>query len=235
MNIQVISSGSKGNCYIVDDDKTRIMLECGIRYNAILKGCNYDINISGCLVSHAHVDHSLAIQNLLNNGIPVYTSAEVYKALKINDYLAKEVNAGQQFKIGTFIIIPFDLQHVNSDGSPCKNFGYLIYSTATKDKLLFATDTAYIHNQFKGLTDIMIETNYIEKDFTFSSDKDVAMVEKRRFASHMSLETALDFLKHTDLSTVNQIYAIHLSEGKANKKYIEEKLQEATGKLIVVC
>lgn len=165
-------------------------------------------------------------------GIDIYTSEETAKEIGILGYGVHCLESGKQYKIGTFLIVPFDLVHYHTNGEPCKNFGYLIFSTVTKEKLLFATDTAYIHNRFNGLNYIMIETNY--SDDMVNTDN-VACVEKRRYISHQSVETAIEFLKANDLSKVEKIYAIHLSREKADIKGIKEKLQIATGKEIVIC
>ena len=37
-------------------------------------------------------------------------------------------------EIGTFIIKPFKVKHLNSDLTECNNYGYLIYSKVTKNK-----------------------------------------------------------------------------------------------------
>lgn len=55
MEIKVIASGSSGNCYVIKDGVTTILLECGVKYDRILKGVDYIIaNVSGCLLSHSH-------------------------------------------------------------------------------------------------------------------------------------------------------------------------------------
>ena len=38
MQIDVLASGSKGNCYRVSDGKTSLLLEAGIAFSAILVG-----------------------------------------------------------------------------------------------------------------------------------------------------------------------------------------------------
>ena len=168
----------------------------------------------------------------MNYGIDIYTSETTANEIGIEGYGVHCLESAKQYQIGTLLIIPFDLVHYHNNGDECKNFGYLIYSKVTKEKLLFATDTAYIHNRFKGLTHIMIETNYISD---FVNEEQISAVEKRRYMSHQSLETAIEFLKATDLSKVEVIYAIHLSHDKTDKNVIKQRLQEVTGKLVIIC
>lgn len=233
MEIKVLASGSDGNCYIVSDGKTKIMLECGIKYDSIQKALNYNLSdISACLISHAHSDHSLSCDKIFKAGIDLYMGNETAAAIKNNKFIFNDISDKQQFEVGTFIIIPFENYHLNSDGSGCECFGFLIYSQETDENLLFATDTAFILNRFKNLDYIMIEVNYI--DDLIDADG-VQEMEKRRLKSHMSLNTAIDFLKATDLSKVKQIYALHLSKDRCDAKAVLKALQMVTGKEVIVC
>lgn len=55
LDIKALASGSTGNCYIVDDGVTKIMIECGIPTKQIKKGCGYRTHeIGACLISHEH-------------------------------------------------------------------------------------------------------------------------------------------------------------------------------------
>ena len=55
MEIKVLASGSKGNAYMVSDGNTKLLLECGIKYKDIQKGCGFRLSeIKACLISHEH-------------------------------------------------------------------------------------------------------------------------------------------------------------------------------------
>jgi phosphoribosyl 1,2-cyclic phosphodiesterase len=55
IEIETLASGSTGNCYIVSDGKTKIMIECGITIKKIREKWGFKIHeISGCLISHEH-------------------------------------------------------------------------------------------------------------------------------------------------------------------------------------
>lgn len=62
MDIQVLASSSKGNCYRVSNGSTPLLLECGIRFKEIQQKLNFRLSeIAGCLVSHEHQDHCKAV------------------------------------------------------------------------------------------------------------------------------------------------------------------------------
>ena len=233
MDIKVIASGSSGNCYLIGDGKTKILLECGIPYKRILKGVDYNISdISACLLSHSHKDHSFACKDIFNAGIDLYMAFDTADEIKDKGFLAKMITPMLQFTVGTFTIMPFENHHCNSDGSPCTCLGFLIYSNITAEKLMFSTDTAYISNQFKGLDYILLEVNYIAD---MLNEYGIDEVEKRRFNSHQSLETAVAFLENTDKSKLKMVYAIHLSKDRCKRETVLNALQNAigTGEVIV--
>jgi len=55
MKINIISSGSHGNAYIISDYKTKLLLDCGIPYKKIQIGGDFKLHeLSACLISHEH-------------------------------------------------------------------------------------------------------------------------------------------------------------------------------------
>jgi len=55
IEITPLASGSSGNCYRISDGKTSLLLEAGIPYKQIQKGCGFRLSeIKACLISHEH-------------------------------------------------------------------------------------------------------------------------------------------------------------------------------------
>lgn len=55
IDIKTLASGSSGNCYIIDDGSTKLMIECGLPINQIKKKGGFCVHeMSGCLISHEH-------------------------------------------------------------------------------------------------------------------------------------------------------------------------------------
>lgn len=232
MRIKILATGSKGNCYYVSDGVTGLLIECGIRYTDIMRGLNYNVgNIGAVIVSHAHKDHSLCAAEMAEMGFEMLMPAETSAALGLEYHpcVALAVQS-KQYNVGTFGIVPFPLVHCSTDGSECPCYGYLIASSATREKLLFATDTAYIKNRFRGLTHVMLEVNYIGG---MVDHEGIPEVEKRRLKSHMSLETAVQFLESTDRSALKAIYAIHGSETRSDRDEVYRTLAPYAGNIVV--
>lgn len=234
MNINVLASGSGGNCYHISDGKTQILLEAGINIKKIQALLSFGLSsIDAVLLSHAHKDHSLSIHEIAERyGVNCYLHKDTANTLDFKGYRAKTIIHAEQFQIKTLVVVSFELPHINVDASPCANLGYLIYSTITKETLFFATDCMYIKNSFPPCDYYLIECNYTED---IENSQAISVVENRRYHSHMSLNTALDFLKHQDLRKCKKIYAIHLSDAMCNEKEIYNKLTQVTKKDVIIC
>lgn len=233
MNIKVLGSGSRGNAYVLDDGKTRILLEAGVPTKTLMEGVNFNLHeIKGVLITHKHGDHCITAPELARRGQKIWLNQETQSKLNLPSNCVNLIGDMQQFAIGTYLIRPFAVKHINTmDGDDCENYGFLIYSLVTKERLLYATDCMYINPQFKGLNYIMIEVNY---DDDVENDSPVEAVEKRRLISHMSLETAIKFLESNDLSEVKKIIAIHLSDNRTIAEDVLKALRRATGKSVVI-
>ena len=44
MELKILGSSSKGNCYILDNGKEALVIECGISFNEVQKAVNFDIS-----------------------------------------------------------------------------------------------------------------------------------------------------------------------------------------------
>ena len=103
-------------------------------------------------------------------------------------------------------------------------------------KVLFATDTYYIRYKFTGLTHIIVECNYSMKilNENIASGRVPKLMKKRLMRSHFSLENVKDFLKANDLSKVEEIWLLHLSDNNSDEDLFKREIQALTGKLVIV-
>ena len=225
MEINVVASGSRGNCYIISDGKCKLMLDCGIPYPDIQEACGFNLvdEISGVLVTHEHSDHIKAAKHLMKNAVNVYASQGTFDAAHLSGHRAKVLMSLHPTHIGTFTVLPFEVEHDAEEP-----LGFLIYSEATKERLLYFTDTYYLKYQFRQL-------NYIMGECNFSTEIAEEHIRKghmrpellaRLHKSHMTLEHFLDFLKANDMSGVRLIYLLHLSDANSNEAAFISKVKE---------
>lgn len=232
MDIKVLASGSKGNCYLIDDGSTSLLLECGIPIKRIREGLKFGLtDAAACLISHEHKDHSKAVEDVLRAGVDIYTSGGTIEALGLNGHRLHPVKDRQTFEVGSWVIRAFQTQH-----DCAEPLGFLLHSKATGERLVFATDTYYVKYRFPRLTHIMIECNYAS-DILYRNVENgsVPMVLKNRLlTSHFSLDNVKEFLKANDLSKVQEIWLLHLSDGNSDAERFKREIMELTGKPVYI-
>lgn len=229
LDINALASSSKGNCYIVDNGGTQIMLDCGIRWDKVKQLLNFKTsNIEACLISHSHGDHVCGLNGLIKSGIDVYLSQQTILETGVTGHRIHMVDPLKQFIINEWTILPFELQH------DVMNVGYLL-SDGNK-KIVYITDSYFCRYKFSGLTHILIECNYDQATLDRNVENGFIpeAMKNRLIRSHFSLENVVEFLKANDLSKVEQIIVLHLSSGNANEKLIKETIQQVTGKYVVI-
>ncbi len=231
IQIKTLATGSTGNCYWITDGSTPLLLECGISFKNIQKTLNFKTSdIAGVLVTHEHKDHCKAVREVADRGLDIYMSPGTKKAIGIDHHRIKAVENKKQFKLGTWTILPFDTEHDTAEP-----FGFLL-ANQEGDKLLFLTDTYYCRYKFKGITHLMVECNYSMKilDENVVTGRIHEGLKRRVMQSHFSLENLLEFLKANDLSRVQEIHLLHLSDTNSNEEEFKRAVQAATGKLVYV-
>ena len=71
MNIKVFASGSGGNCMLLSERDTHILIDAGIsmrRLQQSLRANDLEIDdIGGVLITHEHSDHVSGLKMLLKN------------------------------------------------------------------------------------------------------------------------------------------------------------------------
>lgn len=229
--IETLATGSKGNCYYITDGTTPLLLECGIKFKEVQRLLNFKTSgIKGCLLTHEHKDHCGGIKDVMKAGIDCFMSAGTKEAIGIQHHRMKTIKAKEQFTLGTWTILPFDVQHDVSEP-----YGYLLVNQAG-EKLLFATDTYYIKYKFKGLTHIMVECNYSMDVLNDNIEAGTVpkVMKKRLLHSHFSLENVKEFFKANDLSKVEEIWLLHLSDNNSDEALFKKEIMELTGKVVYV-
>lgn len=233
MEVKVIASGSSGNAYRISDGKTQLLLDAGIPLKRIAQALDFRVrDLAGCFVTHSHGDHSKAAKELAKAGIDVYTSQGTLDACALSGHRFKPVKALKELRVGTFTVLPFDVQH----DAP-EPLGFLFSSNHSGEKLLYFTDTYYIKYRFSGLTHIMGECNY-SMDIVQKSVENGYIprdLVPRLIKSHMSLEHFLELLRANDLSRVREIYLLHLSQNNSDENRFKEAVQRLTGTAVYVC
>lgn len=231
MDLICLGSSSSGNCYILQNQNEALVIEAGVSLKDVKKAVDFNVSkIVGCLVSHEHSDHAKYVKDFLKARINVRMSEGTLRNVKYDesDFLPLFAESGKKFKIGGFTVLPFDVKH-----DAAEPLGFLIKHPEI-GVLLFVTDSYFIPYTFAGLTNIMIEANYrldlLQQNI--DAGRIPAALRTRTLESHMSIDTCRDALLANDLSKVNNIILLHLSDGNSNAEEFKEDIRLATGKRV---
>lgn len=226
MELTVINSGSKANCYVLQNEAEALIIECGCPVQEALLALKFNSKkVVGCIITHRHLDHMRYVEDFLNY-FPCYCSQGT-----IDDFTfrySRRPIALQPLKtvnLGGFSVRPFDVQH----DAP-EPFGFLIKHDEI-GTLMFATDTYYIKYKFEGLTKIMVECNYDLELLRDNVRHEIVPfpLEQRTLQSHMSLEHCKQMLQATDLRDVTDIVLLHLSANNAEPQRFKKEIELLTG------
>lgn len=236
MKLTVIGSRSDGNAYVLQNAGVALLLEAGLPFKKTLAALDYRLDkVVGCLVSHEHKDHAEFVSEYLDNGIPVFASSGTTQGMNERWVTSRkppiviDKDAAGRYNpisLGNFTIVAFRTIHSTQEPT-----GFYIHHPEM-GCVLFATDTGYLPDRFAGLTHVMIEANY-DRDILDRRYWDGA-ITKRRYdhvrRGHMCIDTTIEALRANDISRVNNIVLLHLSEEHADPERFKRMVVEATGK-----
>ena len=240
MKIQVLGTGSSGNCYKVEIGTATLLLECGLPYKVIQRKLNFKVSdIDACLLSHEHMDHAKAIKDLIKAGVDCYMTKGTAEALEVSGhrvntfYRSPDRQWQYNFKIlRDLIILPFEAVH-----DVAEPVSFYIKSKKNDESLVFVTDTAYLKYKIPDCDCLMIECNYVKEKLDKSARfGNINLALRNRIVkNHLSLENLVEALKASDLKSCKKIYLLHLSDSNSDEELIKRTIQETTGIEVVVC
>lgn len=226
ITIENLGSGSSGNAYIVKNENTTILLECGLPYNVLIQKIYTSTGrlvteLDGIVVTHKHEDHILSLQRL-SEYTKVFASESVIDK-KRSKWL--KIEPLKSFYIDTIYLYPINVNHGET---PC-----LAFILKDKDScIFFGTDFNLMTWNLKNIpfTEIFIECNYCEeliKEKLSNEEEKEHMKVYRQINSHMSLENCIHHLQNMNLSKCKKITLIHLSDSFGNITLMKDKVFNA--------
>lgn len=229
MKLHILGSNSLGNCYILETNTEALIIEAGVRMSNVKKALKWQMRkVVGAVITHEHNDHSEYVTEMAASGVLVLALEEVFKSHDINGKpFTKAIQPRKGYKVGGFRILAVPVKH----DVPCLGF---VIEHSDMGKLLFITDTITFDYSIPGLNHIMIEANYAD-DIVQDNIASGAMPEAMRprlLSSHMEIEQTKAILAENDLSQVDNIVLIHLSDGNSDEERFVREIKELTGKVV---
>ena len=170
MRVSILASGSSGNITLLETQRTRLLVDCGLGKRetlARLAAIELSVDrIDGILITHEHSDHCSGLPQMLGLWkAPLYVTEPTMDALHraLPDRLAKRlrgletIQSGQHFSVGDIDVHAFQIPHDAADP-----IGFTFRTNGTKMALV--TDLGYMPELVKvHLRDadcLLLESNH---------------------------------------------------------------------------
>lgn len=231
-----LASGSKGNSIFIGTKNTRVLIDAGISYAALLKRLN-EINvdiqtIQAVLITHEHVDHIRGLDVLCHNlNIPVLANLETAKGIA-QVFPArprfKIFTTGESFVFGDLEIHPFGIPHDTLEP--------VAFTLKTETlKLGFCADIGHVTPVVKralALCDYLyLEANHQPSMVHASHRPQIykqRVLSKQGHLSNVDCAALLEYLAHPQLK---HVHLAHLSSECNSPELALKIVQEALDKV----
>ena len=229
MKFTMFASGSKGNSFLAESRKTKILIDCGTT-RKYLKNCMDAVHVSvsdldAVVITHAHSDHV--------SQIAMFKDCRIYSPVKLPDISAEIVRPGMDIEIGDMILSPLALSHDASNTT-----GYIL--KCQNEQLDYVTDTGYLNSAYypalKNADYIIMESNH---DISMLMESRRPQYVKSRICSdygHLCNEDCARILDQIVTERTQSIILAHISQEAntcekalaVNREYL---LKQHAGKL----
>ena len=217
MRICIFASGSGGNCLLLSDGSTHVLVDAGIsmrRIEASLREADIAMSdITGVLITHEHSDHISGLKMLLKyHHLPVYAPHTVANRMRGMlpdvDGSLNIIEVGTVFELGSLRVRAF---HTPLDTD--ESVGYRFSGTGS---FAIATDMGHVTDEvLDGLTGaetVLIESNH---DIDMLSYGPYPVYLKRRILSdrgHLSNKDCAVLARNLAENGTTRIILGHLSK-----------------------
>ena len=165
MRICIFASGSGGNCLLLSDGSTHVLVDAGIsmrRIEASLREAGIAMSdITGVLITHEHSDHISGLKMLLKyHHLPVYAPHTVANHMRGMlpdiDGSLNIIEVGSVFELGSLRVRAFHTPHDTDE-----SVGYRFSGTSS---FAIATDMGHVTDEvldgLRGAETVLIESNH---------------------------------------------------------------------------
>ena len=185
MKVVVFASGSGGNCLLLSDADTHLLIDAGIslrRIEASLSRAGLTMNdITGVLITHEHADHIYGLRTLLRRfPRPIYAPHTV--AARLGGMLPEAIEqlrvipVGEGFAVGGLRVKAFHTPHDTDESVGYRVEGAGCFALATD----MGEVTEEVLEGLMGADTVLIESNH---DLAMLLDGPYPAVLKRRILS----------------------------------------------------
>ena len=232
MRFASLGSGSKGNCLIVEEKNTRLLLDCGFSTKEIIArlfrlGIQSNM-LDGIIITHEHADHISGVERFARKfDLPVWLTYGTLRAAKETFSTLSKINiidSHQAFSVSDIDIQPYPVPH---DAQEPVQF---IFSNGSV-KLGVLTDTGcsttHIETILNRCHGLVLECNH---DATLLANSKYPKSLKQRVGGrlgHLENASSAMLLSKLDCSLLQHLIAAHLSEANNTPQLAQSALSGA--------
>lgn len=206
MEYHILASGSKGNCTVISDGETTIVIDAGTTDRHLKKSfLDIDVNykdIDAVLITHTHGDHI--------GRINLFKDTQFFTPEFLGDKFSQtRLNGEDSFKINSLKISTIPLSHDKG-----LTLGYIIES---KDKkLVYVTDTGYFkdsHLEIIGNADYYILESNHDPEMLMNTNRPFFLKQRiMAMDGHLCNVDAAEVLYKVVSDKTKEVVLAHLSE-----------------------
>lgn len=227
LKFSLLASGSKGNCCVITNEDTKIVIDCGSTQKYLRQSfetINQDISsLDACLITHTHSDHISCLK--LFQHLPVYAEEDL--GIRTQTMIQPD----ECFTIRSMKIESIRLSHDH------KCLGYIIEDQ--DEKLVYITDTGYLKEQYyekiKDADYYIFESNHDLRMLIQSRRPEYVKNRIRSANGHLCNEDCAKHLKKCITSRTKKIVLAHISEEANTKQQALSVVKEALMELNYPC
>ncbi len=217
MKVFVFASGSGGNCLLVSDKGTNILVDAGISMRRI-ENCLSQSKISmdditGVLITHEHSDHISALKTMAKKyKTPIYAphtvASRITGMLPETEGRVEAISVWERFHLDCVSVMAFHTSHDTDESVGYRLEGDGSFSIATDTGCV----TEEIESGLSGTDAVLIESNHDEDMLRYGP---YPVYLKRRILSecgHLSNEECAALARRLALNGTGKIILGHLSK-----------------------
>jgi len=217
MRFALLGSGSRGNATLVEEGKTRLLIDCGFSVREVERRmARLDLSagmLSAILVTHEHNDHLGGVGALARKyRLPVWLTPGTAAAgrKRLGELPQVEyLNCHSDFAIEALQITPYPVPHDARE--PCQ----FVFGNGDK-RLGVLTDTGrstqHIEQQLSRCDALILESNHDPQMLAEGPYPPSLQARVGGDLGHLSNAQAAEILQRLDNSALQHLVAAHLSE-----------------------